>query len=169
MFYSAYHGSQHYGSLYYRQTETAAPRCSSYYGAQHFASQHYGSLFYNQCIGEAEPPVEAPAAYYSPGLGGALFPKRKEPKRPRVRIPERKRAEPEALPVAAVLVARPPAIYAPALLAPDDATSTALVMDGGIWREPAEERMVLVDGMWRRIVKRTSWQYELGGTWFNYE
>ena len=172
-YYGAQHyGAPHYASRYFRPAETE--ECGAYYAGRYYWPDFFNGGYYSHCSGYVQPepepePPPAPTGYYSPGLGGELFPKRKEPRRPRVRAPSPRRAEPR--PVSAVLIAVTPAVVRTVLLAPDAANAVALVLEGGLWREPKQEteRMVFVGGMWREITKRTSWQYEIDGKWVNYE
>lgn len=50
-----YHASNHYGSLFYRQTVTTpSTQCNGYFRSQHYAAQHYASQHYRgTCAAQA--------------------------------------------------------------------------------------------------------------------
>ena len=163
---AGYHASGYYGAAYYRHAPAADSSCyyhSGYYGWGYFAGGYYGHC--------GQPPAPEPGpvpepAYYSPGLGGSLFPRRErheKRRRPRIDLPERQ------FPQEAVLVAKRQQSLTVALLEPEAATAIPLVLVSGVWREAHPGMMVMVDGMWRELVSRTSLQYKANGRWNNYE
>ena len=165
---TGYHASGYYGSGYYSQTIAAAGPCyypSGYYGWGYFAGGYYGHC--GQPPGpEPEPGPGPEPSYYSPGLGGSLFPRRErreKRRRPRLGPPERR------LPSEVVLVARSRRPLVVGLREPEAATSLSLVLVSGSWREAGPGMMVMVEGMWRELALRTSLQYEAYGRWNNYE
>ena len=162
-----YYGSQHYASDYFKSWFFVTTDVSGYYGSQHYDSQHYATQYYGRGGGAAPPePEPIPTGYSSPGLGGALFPKRK---RPRIRKPEIRRVEREALPVEVVLIARPVPATVLDMEEPEAGALVPLKMVGGLWVDGRESRAVFVGGIWRQLEMRTSWQYEINGKWVNYD
>lgn len=165
MYGSNFHGARYYASDFYTQGP-ATESCDLYYGSQQYGAQYYASRYFG-CNGTVPPTPEPeqPGVFSGAGLPGRKY-KRRERAFPRIKWPHFSKPKEQQAPVEAHVVLRVAVSGAVTAIAPDPVDGLALYHIGGMWRQ---DRMVMIEGMWREVEMRQSWQYQINGHWTNYD